>query len=211
MVVRSELRHDLGAGALVLHLLEQLHPDPRVADLGELRDRLRLLRLHDRADAHLLGQGVRVERGLREDAHHVERGRSRDLDGIDDLVADPLDDRGHRHHRGDPDHHAQDRERRAELVGAQLVEGDEPPLGYGMELHSYLNAATGSRRAARMAGYTPNITPTLAPRPSATTTDQAVTRAGRGDRAFTSSASAVPASRPSTPPRTARVDRKSVV
>src|SRR5205809_19004 len=178
MVVRAELRHDLGADALVLHLLEQLHPDPRVADLGELRDRFRLLRLHDGADEDFLGQGVRVERRLREDAYHVERRRPRDLDGIDDLVPDSLDDRGHRHHGGDPDHHAQDRERRAELVGAQLVEGDEPALGYGMELHSYLNAATGSRRAARMAGYTPNITPTLAPRPSATTTIPMATTAG---------------------------------
>src|SRR5437879_13319995 len=81
----------------------------------------------------------------------------------------------------------------------------EPPPTPHAVVHSYLNAATGSRRAARMAGYTPKITPTLALRPSATTTDQAVTRAGRGDTAFTSSASALPASRPSTPPSTARV------
>src|SRR5207247_7160867 len=143
-VVRAELRHDLGADALVLHLLEQLHPDPRVADLGELRDRFRLLRSQDWADADFLGQGVRVERRLREDAYHVERRRPRDLDGIDDLVPDSLDDRGHRHHGGDPDHHAQDRERRAELVGAQLVEGDEPALGYGMELHGTESQTVGS-------------------------------------------------------------------
>src|SRR2546428_7339088 len=81
---------------------------------------------------------------------------------------------------------------------------DPPPPPHAV-VHSYLNATTGSRRAARTAGYTPKITPTLAPRPSATTTDQAVTRAGRGDTALTSSASAVPASRPSTPPSRARV------
>src|SRR2546426_4877277 len=73
-----------------------------------------------------------------------ERRRPRDLDGIDDLVPDSLDDRGHRHHGGDPDHHAQDRERRAELVGAQLVEGDEPPFGYGMELHGTEPQTVGS-------------------------------------------------------------------
>src|SRR6266704_6742569 len=61
-----------------------------------------------------------------------------------DLGADALVDRGHRHHGGDPDHHAQDRERRAELVGAQLVEGDAPALGYGMELHGTESQTVGS-------------------------------------------------------------------
>src|SRR2546425_13323669 len=68
----------------------------------------------------------------------------------------------------------------AQLVGAELFDGDEPALGDGVQPHSYLNATTGSSFAARMAGYTPKITPTLAPRPSATATDHRVTRAGRG-------------------------------
>src|SRR5258707_14633628 len=49
--------------------------------------------------------------------------------------------------------------------------------------HSALNAFTGSRRDARSAGYTPNNTPTPAPRPSASMMDHIVTRAGSGDTA----------------------------
>src|SRR5439155_19895689 len=49
--------------------------------------------------------------------------------------------------------------------------------------HSALNATTGSSCDARCAGYTPNNTPTLAPSPSASSTDHSVTRAGSGDTA----------------------------
>src|SRR5205809_7832267 len=56
-----------------------------------------------------------------------------------------------------------------------------------------------------MAGYTPKITPTLAPRPSATATDHRVTRAGRGEIRLTTHASATPPQSPTTPPSAARV------
>src|SRR5437899_1890496 len=47
--------------------------------------------------------------------------------------------------------------------------------------------------------------PTLMPRPSATATDQAVTRAGRGDATWTSAARALPARRPAMPPSSERM------
>ena len=137
-VVRPEHRHDLRVHPLVLHLLEQLHPDPGIADVGETRERLGLLRLDYGADAHFLGQRVRVERGRGPEPQDVERGRPRDLDGVDDLVPDPLHDGRHRHHRGHADDHAQDRERGAQLVGPQLVERDEPAFRDRPEPHAAL-------------------------------------------------------------------------
>src|SRR2546426_3669266 len=205
MVVGAEDRHELGVDPRVLHLLEQLHPGSRVADVGEAGDRLSLRRLDHGADPHLLRQRIRVERRRGPEPQDVERGRSGDFDRVDDLVADALYDRRHRHHGGDPDHDAEDGERGAQLVGAELFDGDEPALGDGVQPHSYLNATTGSSFAARMAGYTPKITPTLAPRPSATATDHRVTRAGRGEIRLTTHASATPPQSPTTAPSAARV------
>src|SRR2546425_10751864 len=205
MVVRAEDGHELGVDARVLHLLEQLDPGSRVADVGQAGDRFGLHRLDHGADPHLPGQRIRVERRRGPEPQDVEGGRPRDLDRVDDLVADALHDRRHRHHGGDPDHDAEDGERGAQLVGAELFDGDEPALGDGVQPHSYLNATTGSSFAARMAGYTPKITPTLAPRPSATATDHRVTRAGRGEIRLTTHASATPPQSPTTAPSAARV------
>src|SRR2546427_3405431 len=145
-------RSHLSVGALILHALEQLHPNPGIADLGEARDRGRLLGLDHGPDPDLLWQRVWIERRGREEPHDVERGRARDLDRVHDLVADALDDGRHGHHRRDADDDAEDRESRAELVGPELVQGDEPAFGDRVELHSYRSASTGSSRAARVAG-----------------------------------------------------------
>src|SRR5256884_675422 len=195
----------LGAAAPVLEPMEQLRPDRGVVDLGEAGDRLRLLRLEDRALPDLAGKGVGVDGRLREESQHAERRRADDLQGLHDLLAKPRDDRGHGHHGRDPDHDTQHREARAGLVGAQLLERDQPALADGVEPHSARSAAMGSSRDARVAGYTPNSTPTVSPRPSATPTDHPVTRAGSGVTAPTTPASVMPAARPSTPPTSERV------
>src|SRR3989449_5032615 len=46
--------------------------------------------------------------------------------------------------------------------------------------YSYLSASTGSSRAARLAGYSPNPTPVRADAPSAATMDHSGTWAGIG-------------------------------
>jgi hypothetical protein len=70
------------------------------------------------------------------------------------LRADALDQRAHRHHRRDTDDDAEDRETGAELVRAQLIDGEESALAEAFETHVYsaLSATTGSSRAARAAG-----------------------------------------------------------
>src|SRR5207249_3018705 len=112
---------------------------------------------------------------LREVPQDAERCGAHDLERVDDLSALTI------HDRGDADHHPKDRERGAELVGAELFDRDGHPLAQRMQLHSARNATTGSSRAARAAGYTPNRTPTVAPSASATATDHVVTRAGSGE------------------------------
>src|SRR5437870_659623 len=199
-VVRAEQGEGLGADAAVLEPVEQLRPNRGVVDLGESRDRLRLLGLEHRALPDLPGKGVGVDRRLAEESQHAERRGADDLQSMHDLLAESRDDRGHGHHGRDSDHDTEHREGRAGLVGSQLLEGDQPAFADGVEPHSARSAAMGSSRAARVAGYTPNNTPTVSPRLSATPTDHPVTRAGSGVAAATSPASAMPAARPSTPP-----------
>src|SRR2546425_534736 len=199
-VVRAEQGEGLGADARVLEAMEQLRPDRGVVDLGESGDRFRFLGLEHRPLPDLPGEGVGVDRRLRKVPQDAECRRADDLQGLHDLLAEPRDDRGHGHDGRDPDYDTQHRETRAGLVGPQLLEGDEPALADGVEPHSARSAAMGSSRAARVAGYTPNSTPTVSPRPSASPTDHMVTRAGSGVTAPTSPASAAPAARPSTPP-----------
>src|SRR5260370_35699413 len=137
---------------------------------GQMGDGVGSRGLQDGPDADLLGEGVRVEGRGTPHAHDVERRRPRDLDGVDDLVADALDDRRHRHDGRDADHASEDREPRPQLVGAQLLERDRPTFGERVEPHSNLSATTGSSRAARAAGYTPNTIPARAPSPRAAAT-----------------------------------------
>src|SRR5438046_8381706 len=142
---------------------------------------------------------------MREEKQDAEGRGCHDLERVDELFADTLDDRGHRHDRGEADHHPEDRERGAELVDAELFDRDGHPLAQRMQLHSARNATTGSSRAARAAGYTPNRTPTVAPSASATATDHVVTRAGSGESRSTSAAMAAPPSTPRRPPSSASV------
>src|SRR2546422_7538859 len=144
-----------------------------VVDLGEARDRLRLRRLEHGTLPDLPGKGVGVDRRLGEESQHAERRGADDLQGLDDLLAESRDDRRHGHHGRDPDHDTEHREPRAGFVGPQLLEGDQPALAHGVEPHSARSAVIGSSRAARVAGYTPNTTPTVSPRLSATPTDHA--------------------------------------
>src|SRR5207247_9775371 len=52
-----------------------------------------------------------------------------------DLFAEALYARRHRKHGGDPEHGAEEGERGAQLVGAELLQRDEPPLRHRMEFH----------------------------------------------------------------------------
>jgi hypothetical protein len=139
-----------------------LGPDGAVVDLGEPRDTLGVSRREIGPNAYLLGQLVGIEWGLREILDDVERGGPGDLDRVHDLLANPLDDRRHGHHRRHADDDAQDRERRPELVGAERVERNADILGQRVgangakrphdRTHSARRAAIGLRRAAREAG-----------------------------------------------------------
>src|SRR5207245_8567688 len=51
---------------------------------------------------------------------------------------------GKSQHVGAPDPHAQNREGRPQVVGAQLVEGDEPAFGDRMEFHGTESQTVGS-------------------------------------------------------------------
>src|ERR1019366_2949851 len=164
-----------------------------------------------RADADPLGERIRIHGRRREHFDDVERRGTGDLDAGEDLVADALHARGHRHHGSHTDHDAQDRESRAHLAHAQRVEGDRDVLaklvgrdGAEQTNHSALSAVIGSSRAARRAGYTPNRTPIVAPSRRATSTDHPVMRAGSGETAATSSANPQPPITPSTPPVVAK-------
>src|SRR2546422_2733443 len=55
------------------------------------------------------------------------------------------------HHRGHADHDAEDREARAELVGAELVERDRPAFGHGVESHRSFIPQGGDRIEPRRA------------------------------------------------------------
>ena len=151
--IGAEHPHRLRVIAAVFEALEHLRPDCRVVDLGQSRDRVGFLRRELGTDAHFARQRVGIERRLGEKAQYAERRRADDFQGVDDLLPESRDDRGHGHHRGDADHDAEDRQRGAHFVRAQLIEGDAPPFADRMERHySCRSASIGSSRAARCAG-----------------------------------------------------------
>ena len=90
---------------------------PAYSNLGDVADSDRVLLGENRTDPDLIRQMVGIERGLAEEPHHVERARPRRVHGVEDLAANALHDRCHRHHGRDADHDAQNRECGAELVG----------------------------------------------------------------------------------------------
>ena len=137
-VIGAEHAQDPCVIPAVFEPLEDLRPDRGVMDFGKARDRLGVLREQLRPDAHLARHCVGIHAGGGEIAEHTERRRPNDFERIDDLFAEPGDDRGHRHDRGDADHDAEHRERRAQLVGAQLIEGDAPALAKRVEFHLLL-------------------------------------------------------------------------
>src|SRR5213595_744572 len=72
--------------------------------------------------------------------------------------------------------------------------------------YSYRSASTGSSRAARLAGYSPNPTPVRADAASAATMDHSGTWAGIGVSRETPKASRPPTSIPTAPPTRVRVE-----
>ena len=132
---------------------EHLHPELGVRKVRDAPKGRGVLLAHHGADPDLVGEVVGVERRRGEEPHHVEGVGPGGAYRVEDLRTDPLDHRGHRHHRGDPDHDAEDRQRRPELVGAHGGERQCDSLGKGVE-HGYSarNAVIGSSRAAREAG-----------------------------------------------------------
>src|SRR5436309_3315955 len=137
-VIGAEHAQDPRVIPAVLEPLKDLGPDRRVMDFGEARDRFGILGEQFGPDAHLAWHRIGVHPRGGEIAEHAERRWSDDLERIDDLLAEPRDDGSHRHDRGDADHDAEHRERRAELVGAELIEGDAPALADRVELHLLL-------------------------------------------------------------------------
>ena len=137
-VIGAEDAEDAGMIAAVLEPLEELRPDRGIMDLGKPGDGLRLLRDQLGPDAHFARHRVGIHAGRREVAEHTERRRPDDLERIHDLLAESRNDGRHRHYRRDPDHHPQDGERGAQLVGAQLLEGDAPTLANRVKGHLFL-------------------------------------------------------------------------
>src|SRR5206468_716520 len=145
-IVRPEDAHVLRPHPGVVEPIEGLRPDRGVVNLRQPGDRLRFLRPECRPNAHLARQGVRVQWGRGKKPQDPERGRSDDLQRVDDLFAEPGHDRRHRHHGRDADDDAEDREPGAELVGAELIDGTADSAWNGRRL---------SRRAARSDLRTP--------------------------------------------------------
>src|SRR5205085_5422149 len=114
---------------------------------------------------------------------HEEGGRPGLRENVVERLVDALHGRRHRHHHHHADRDAEDGQGGAHLVRAQRVERDGHTFAqrghadgragtsdalrrtHG-QAHSNLSAATGSSRDARLAGYTPKMTPT--PTPSST-------------------------------------------
>jgi hypothetical protein len=125
----------LSALALVLDLLEHLDPHAGVADLGQPGERGGVGRLEHRSDPDLVREAVGVDRGLGEVADDVERRGAGHLDRVEDLAAYPLDQRGHGHHRGHTDDHAENGQARPELVGPDGIQGDGDALAEVLDDH----------------------------------------------------------------------------
>src|SRR5213076_183850 len=87
---------------------------------------------------------IRIERRGREEPQDAERGGPDDFEGVDDLLPEPRHDRRHGHDRGDPDDYAEDGEPRAQLVGPQLVDRDQPAFANGVEGHAIRRATLRS-------------------------------------------------------------------
>src|SRR6185437_433630 len=155
--------------------------------------------------AGFVGAVGHVDPGL-EETPHQERPRRDRLEHTGDALVDPADHRGHQHHDHHADRDAQNRERRAGLAGAQRRERDTDAFEQASPGHvSARNAVIGSSRAARVAGYTPAMMPTPAPRMTPTTMDHGATAAGRGVVAATSAANAMPIPTPTLAPTVASV------
>src|SRR5207249_1588215 len=122
---------------------------------------------------------------------------------VGDALVESADQRPDDHDDRDPDGDAQDRERGAHLVGAQRCEGDADAFEQGGHGYSWRSAAMGSSRAARLAGYTPAITPTLAPMTTPNKIDAGDTLAGRGEVAAIRNVSPMPATTPNAAPTVA--------
>src|SRR5881394_4055549 len=146
-----------------------------------------------------------------------------------------LDHRDHGHQEPDRHDDPQQREERAELVAPRGLERLENRFGEGhggetngkwpvmrpgkgpryhpspatpraVHRYSYLSASTGSSLAALLAGYRPNPIPVRAEAARAATTDHSGTCAGIGVRLASPNATTPPASIPTAPPTTVRVE-----
>src|SRR5256885_4480946 len=134
---------------------------------------------------------------------HQKRARGDGLDHIRHAAVDAADHRRDHHDDRHADGDAQNRQGRPPLVGAQRIERDAhpferpPPAGHV----SCRRAAMGSRRAARLAGYTPAMTPTPPPSTTPTRIDQGATAAGtRGSAAPAAARPMPPPNPPGAPP-----------
>src|SRR5213083_3523208 len=101
------------------------------------------------------------------------------LKDVRDTAVDPADHGGDHHHDHHADGDAEDGQHGPPLVAAQRVEGNADPFEQAGHV-SCRKAAIGSRRAARLAGYTPAMMPTPAPSTTPTAIDQGATAAGTG-------------------------------
>src|SRR5918994_6711562 len=131
------------------------------------------------------------------------------------MATEPADQRSHRHDRSHADDDAEDRQRRAKLVGSQRVDRHRENLGEQTRSqrsgnrrlgtariggHSRRSASIGLSDAARMAGYKPKNNPTVAVMLIPSATDQVSIVAGSGVNAATPNASANPRAVPIRPP-----------
>src|SRR6266702_1282506 len=146
-----------------------------------------------------------------------------------------LDHRDDRHEEPDRHDDAEQREERAQLVAPRGLErlhnrfgeehgagesngtgdggrgtgasvADPSPVPRPPSRYSYLSASTGSNLAALLAGYRPNPMPVRAEAARAAMTDHSGTCAGIGVRLATPNATTPPASIPTAPPTSVRVE-----
>src|SRR5260370_14190044 len=117
-------------------------------------------------------------------------------------MVDPVGHRSHHDEALHADGNAENRQRRPPLVAAQRIERD--PDAFEQAGHvSCRRAAIGSRRAARLAGYTPATTPTPPPSTTPSRIDQGATAAGSGVSAATAPPSPSPRTTPPLAPAVA--------
>src|SRR5437763_8811533 len=140
--------------------------------------------------------------GTSRNAHDKHGAGAEFRNPLRDHAVQSLDNRCNGNHGSDPDDDAEDRQAAADLARAQRVHGDQQIFPELRPRHSALSAATGSRRAAFVAGYMPKNKPIPELRKTPNSATQICTEAGNSVRRRSASAQPKPITTPTAPPAT---------